>query len=270
MIHSSAKTIRPPAVASLFYPGNPAVLRKQIKEFLESSPDSEKMTAKAIIAPHAGYKYSGSVAAIAYRSLLSAKYRIKRVVLLGPAHRVPLVGLAAPSTEYFATPLGRIPIDLSQIQQLLRQYDYAQILDAAHANEHSLEVHLPFLQECLEDFVLIPLVVGDATGLQIGAILETLWGGVETLIVISSDLSHFHDYRTAQRMDLETAEYIERFEGEKLDYESACGLNPIRGLLTIAQKRQLRIRRVNLCNSGDSVGNKERVVGYGSWILTES
>ena len=270
MLHSSGKTIRPPAVADYFYPGNPLVLRKQIKEFLDSFPHSERLIPKAIIAPHAGYQYSGSVAAVAYRSLVSVKSHIKQVVLLGPAHRVPLHGLAAPSVEYFATPLGNVPVDLSQIQFLLRQFDYLQILDNPHTSEHSLEVHLPFLQECLEDFVLIPLVVGEATGQQIGAILDALWGGTETLIVISSDLSHYHDYTTAQRMDLETAGYIERFEGDKLDYESACGRNPIKGLLTIAKKHQLHIRRMKLCNSGDSAGSKDQVVGYGSWILTES
>ena len=239
-----------PAVADFFYPGNPSILRKQIKDYLNSSLDSEVKIPKAIIAPHAGYQYSGAVAATAYRTLLSVKSRIERVVLLGPAHRVPLYGLAASSADYFATPLGQVPVDISRIQQLLLQFDYLQILDDAHASEHSLEVHLPFLQEILDDFVLIPLVVGDATGSQIGDVLDTLWGGMETLMVISSDLSHYHNYATAQSMDLETAGYIERFEGDKLDYESACGRNPIQGLLTVAQKRQLRIQRLKLCNSG--------------------
>lgn len=270
MAFSSGKTVRSPAVANLFYPGNPSILRKQIKGYLNSSLDSEVKIPKAIIAPHAGYQYSGAVAATAYRTLLSVKSRIERVVLLGPAHRVPLYGLAASSADYFATPLGHVPVDSSRIQQLLLRFDYLQILDDAHVSEHSLEVHLPFLQEILDDFVLIPLLVGDATGSQIGDVLDTLWGGMETLMVISSDLSHYHDYATAQSMDLETAGYIERYEGDKLDYESACGRNPIKGLLTVAQKRQLRIQRLKLCNSGDSAGSKDQVVGYGSWILTEA
>ena len=270
MAFLSGKIIRSPAVANLFYPGNPSILRKQIKDFLNSSFDSKAKIPKAIIAPHAGYQYSGAVAATAYRTLLSVKSRIERVVLLGPAHRVPLYGLAASSADYFATPLGHVPVDISQIQRLLAQFDYLQILNNAHASEHSLEVHLPFLQECLDDFVLIPLVVGEATGSQIGDVLDTLWGGRETLMVISSDLSHYHDYDTARSIDLETAGHIERFEGDKLDYESACGRNPIKGLLTVALKRQLRIQRLKLGNSGDSAGSKDQVVGYGSWILTET
>lgn len=262
-------TVRPPAVASTFYPGNPSALHTQIKRFLAAVPPSEGLP-KALIAPHAGYIYSGPVAASAYKQLFLGKHHIKRVVLLGPCHRMPVLGVAAPATEFFETPFGQIPVDPQAIAQLKQQFGYVQTFDAAHKAEHSLEVHLPFLQEILEDFVLIPLVIGEASGMQVGAVLEKLWGGAETLIVVSSDLSHYHDYETAQRLDLETAEIIEQCKGEALDYESACGRNPIKGLLTIASKYQLRIQRVDLRNSGDTAGSKDRVVGYGSWIFTES
>ena len=266
----SGKTVRPPAVASTFYPGDPSTLRAQIRNFIDAVPPSQNIPPKAIIAPHAGYIYSGLTAAFAYKPLLLAKSQIKRVVLLGPAHRVYVSGMAAPSTDYFATPLGQILIDRPAIEQVISQFDYVQTSDAAHAEEHSLEVHLPFLQETLEDFALIPLVVGEATDSQVGAVLDTLWGGEETLIVISSDLSHFHSYEKAKQQDLNTAEIIERFEGDQLDYESACGRNPIKGLLAVAPHHQLSIQRVDLRNSGDTAGSKDRVVGYGSWVFWQA
>ncbi len=269
MGHTSEKISRPPAVANTFYPGNPSILRTQIRNLLDEVKSDQKQAPKAIIAPHAGYLYSGPIAAFAYKSLLLAKKQIKRVVLLGPAHRVHVSGLAAPCADYFVTPLGEISIDRKAIEQLVREFDFVQTLDRAHIAEHSLEVHLPFLQETLDDFTLIPLVVGDASSAEVGAILNSLWGGTETLIVISSDLSHYHNYETAKRLDLRTAEIIERFEGEKLDHESACGCNPIKGLLAVAPKHHLQIQRVDLRNSGDTVGSKDQVVGYGSWILAQ-
>ncbi len=262
-------SVRPPAVANAFYPGNSSILRAQIQEFLELVPLSSDGVPKAIIAPHAGYVYSGPVAGFAYKPILSAREQITRVVLLGPAHRVYVSGLAASSASYFATPLGNIPIDQQSIENILQQFDYVQTMDNAHAAEHSLEVHLPFLQEVLAEFTLIPLVVGDATGSQVGAVLDALWGDKETLIVISSDLSHFHDYATANRLDLQTAEIIEQFDGDRLDYDSACGRNPIKGLLSIAPKHKLEIQRADLRNSGDTAGSKDRVVGYGSWLFFE-
>ncbi|MBF0288770.1 MAG: AmmeMemoRadiSam system protein B [SAR324 cluster bacterium] len=262
-------SIRQPAVANAFYSGNSSILRTQIQEFLESVPLTKNAVPKAIIAPHAGYAYSGPIAGFAYKPLLPAKNQITRVVLLGPAHRVYVSGLAAPSADYFATPLGDIPIDQQSIQEIIQQFAYVQTMDAAHAAEHSLEVHLPFLQEILTEFSLIPLVVGDAASLQVGAVLEALWGNKETLIVISSDLSHFHDYETANRLDLQTAKAIEQFDGDLLDHDSACGRNPIKGLLSTASKHQLKVQRADLRNSGDTAGSKDRVVGYGSWLFFE-
>lgn len=266
MDHPSHAQVRPPAIAGTFYPGNPTVLRSQIQQFLNDASETSSPP-KAIIAPHAGYIYSGPVAAYAYKSIQKLRTTIKRVVLLGPAHRVPVNGLAASSMSHFATPLGNVALDQSTIESLVQQFAFVEKFDRAHAAEHSLEIHLPFLQEILDDFVLVPLVVGEATGEQVGAVLETLWGGDETLIVISSDLSHFHNYQTAQHLDRQTAEAIERFDGSALDYESACGRNPIKGLLHIATKHQLQIQRVDLRNSGDTAGSKDRVVGYGSWLL---
>lgn len=269
MVSLKGERIRPPAVAGTFYPGEPSVLQSQIQELLDTAPSSQNIP-KAVIAPHAGYIYSGLTAAHAYKPLLLNSHKIKRVVLLGPAHRVHVFGLAAPAVDYFSTPLGNIQIDQAAIEGVIQKYDYVQKLDRAHIAEHSLEVHLPFLQVVLDEFILIPFVVGEASTEQVGAVLNALWGGDETLIVISSDLSHFHDYATAKQLDLKTAESIESFAGEQLSYESACGRNPIKGLLNVAPQHQLSIHRLDLRNSGDTAGSKDRVVGYGSWLLYSS
>ncbi|MBF0279235.1 MAG: AmmeMemoRadiSam system protein B [SAR324 cluster bacterium] len=269
MEFASENTIRPPAVANSFYPGDPAILRAQIKNYLEEVPVEQKKIPKAIIVPHAGYIYSGPIAAYAYKALVAAKSVIKRVVLLGPAHRVQVSGIAAPSSAFFSTPFGEIPVDQAAIDKLVQRFEYVQFLDRAHVSEHSLEVHLPFLQEALDRFSLIPFLVGNASGPEVGAVLDALWGGPETLVVISSDLSHYHSYQEAKLLDQRTAEIIEQFKGEKLDYESACGRNPIKGLLAVAPKYHLQIERVDLRSSGDTAGSKDQVVGYGSWILTQ-
>ncbi|MCU7854532.1 MAG: AmmeMemoRadiSam system protein B, partial [Candidatus Thiodiazotropha sp. (ex Lucinoma borealis)] len=194
--------IRKPAVSDLFYPADPDRLKQMVKGYLESVTPGGNPP-KGVIAPHAGYIYSGPIAASAYARLVSVGNKINQVVLLGPSHRVPFYGLAISEADYFRTPLGDIPLDHQAIKTL---QDLPQVihLEAAHANEHSLEVQLPFLQLVLDQFKLIPLVVGDATGEQVAEVLTRLWGGEETLIVISSDLSHYHDYLTAQRMDQST------------------------------------------------------------------
>ncbi len=260
--------VRQPAVAAAFYPGDALLLRSQVQDFLNAAPPLKTGFPKAIIAPHAGYIYSGAVAASAYKALIPAKGRISRVVLLGPAHRSMVFGLAISAATHFATPLGNVPVERDTLDQLVRDFDYVKEKEEAHALEHSLEVHLPFLQETLGQFKLIPLVVGKAEKQEVGQVLEAVWGGSETLIVISTDLSHYHDYATAQQKDRKTAEAIENFDTEALDYESACGRNPVKGLLSIATQHQLTIQRVDLRNSGDTAGSKDRVVGYGSWLLT--
>lgn len=219
--------IRKPAVSDLFYPADPDRLKQMVKGYLESVTPGGNPP-KGVIAPHAGYIYSGPIAASAYARLVSVGNKINQVVLLGPSHRVPFYGLAISEADYFRTPLGDIPLDHQAIKTL---QDLPQVihLEAAHANEHSLEVQLPFLQLVLDQFKLIPLVVGDATGEQVAEVLTRLWGGEETLIVISSDLSHYHDYLTAQRMDQATSEAIVMLHPDALGFDDACGRIRYRG-----------------------------------------
>ncbi len=257
--------VRPPVVAGLFYPDEPRALRAELAALLAGG-SVEGPAPKALIVPHAGYVYSGPVAAAAYARLKGARGRIRRVVLLGPAHRVPLRGLALPAVEFFATPLGEVPVDAAAVDAI-RALPQVRVLDAAHAQEHSLEVHLPFLQEILGEFSLVPLVVGEASAAEVGEVLERLWGGEETLIVVSSDLSHYHDYATAQRMDSATSRAIEALRYEDLGHEDACGRIPVSGLLHVARNRALHVRTIDLRNSGDTAGPRDRVVGYGAWII---
>lgn len=260
----TAHDVRAPAVAGLFYPGDAGALRTQLAQMLAENP-APGAPPKALIAPHAGYVYSGPIAARAYSRLASHKSTIHRVVLLGPAHRVPLRGLALPAADIFRTPLGDIELDAEAIAQVAGLPQVTRSA-AAHAQEHSLEVHLPFLQTLLENFTLVPLVVGWAQTSEIAAVLDTLWGDGETLIVVSSDLSHYHDYITAQRLDADTARRIEARQFSIPDAQ-ACGAFPINGLLSVAQTRGLRIERLDLRNSGDTAGDRQRVVGYGAWAL---
>ncbi len=261
-------TSRPAAVAGSFYPARASELKAVLHQYLDDTlPASE--APKAMIAPHAGYIYSGPVAATAYVRLKPAREQIKRVILLGPAHRVTIKGLATVSVKSFSTPLGDIPIDRDTIKKI-SSLPQVIVSDAAHEQEHSLEVHLPFLQTCLEDFKIVPFVVGDASAHEVAELLEILWGGKETLIVISSDLSHFLDYGAAQQRDRITSQHILQLEYEKLTYEDACGRNPISGLLCLARKQGYSIELIDLRNSGDTAGNKRRVVGYGAYALTLS
>jgi AmmeMemoRadiSam system protein B len=258
--------VRKPAVAGLFYPNDPRALRAQLETLLAQVPETSSEAPKAIIAPHAGYIYSGPIAASAYARLKPVRGRIRRVVLLGPAHRVGFHGLARASAEYFESPLGRVRVDAEAMAQIA---DLPQVvlLDAAHANEHSLEVHLPFLQTLFDDFTLVPLVVGAASPAEVGEVIDRLWGGPETLIVISSDLSHYHAYATAQALDRNTSQAIERLRYEDIDHEGACGRTPMSGLLYVARRRGLSARTIDLRNSGDTAGPRDQVVGYGAYIF---
>ena len=260
-----APSIRKPAVAGTFYPDDPIKLRKMVAEFLNQAKPSDILP-KAIIAPHAGYIYSGPIAGSAYATLKPARGKIHRVVLLGPSHRIPFRGLAATGAEQFATPLGNVPIDQKAIDAI-RDMPQVEVLDTAHGMEHSLEVQLPFLQEVLGKFSLVPLAVGDASREEVAEVLEKLWGGPETLLVISSDLSHYYDYRTAQKMDLATSKAIESLRPEDIDYEQACGRIPISGLLLAARKHGLRAHTIDLRNSGDTAGPRDEVVGYGAYVF---
>lgn len=258
------KIVRKPAVAGMFYPDDADELRHMVVGFLHSAKTGMPHIPKAIIAPHAGYIYSGPVAGSAYMGIIAAKNTISRVVLLGPSHRVPLSGIAASSATHFATPLGLVPLDRETIERLL-EYPQVNLMDDAHAQEHSLEVHLPFLQEILDHFSLVPLVVGEAKPEQVSEILEEIWGGPETLIVISSDLSHYHDYETACSLDKGTSQAIETLQPESIGYEQACGRNPVNGLLTLARQFGLSATTIDLRNSGDTAGPQDRVVGYGAY-----
>ena len=262
----SVTVVRKPAVAGMFYPANPRELRQMVRGFLKKAKASGPVP-KAIIAPHAGYIYSGPIAATAYARLVPARDVITRVVLLGPAHRVPFAGLAAPSVDAFSTPLGDIPVDKAGVAQL-RALPQIQVLDLAHATEHSLEVQLPFLQEVLAKFTLLPLCVGDTDPKQISEVLDKTWGGPETLIVVSSDLSHYQAYETSQQMDGATSQAIEKLQPEGINYEQACGRLPIQGLLLAAKQRGMKCQTVDLRSSGDTAGPRDEVVGYGAYVFT--
>lgn len=258
--------IRQTAVAGSFYPGNADELTAMVDGYLSSTIDSSSQPVpKAIIAPHAGYIYSGPVAASVYQHLLPVRDRIHRVVLLGPSHRVAFHGLAVCSANEYATPLGNVPLDTTTTQQLCHYPQVIQ-LDQAHEFEHSLEVQLPFLQRCLDQFMLLPIVVGDASPAEVSEVLEALWGDEQTLIVISSDLSHYHSYTQAQQQDRQTSDAIEALAYERIGYDDACGRNPLTGLLQLARTKGLQVKTLDLRNSGDTAGPRDRVVGYGAYI----
>ncbi len=265
--------VRPPAVAGSFYPGSRAELSAAVRGYLSDveagdaeAADEGGATPKALIAPHAGYIYSGPIAASAYARIARGRDAIRRVVLLGPAHRVAVAGLAAPQAEAFATPLGEVPLDRDALERVL-ELPQVRVFDAAHALEHSLEVHLPFLQTILDDFALVPLVVGDADPEAVAEVLDCLWGGEETLVVVSTDLSHYSEYATARRMDAATSEAIEALAPGRIDVEQACGRIPVQGLLLVAQRRGMRARAIDVRNSGDTAGPRDSVVGYGAYAL---
>ena len=262
--------IRPTAVAGMFYPSDPEELKATVSGYLSeaSQPGGEYFNdIKAIIAPHAGYIYSGPIAASVYRQLERVKSRISNVVLIGPSHRVPLLGMATSSADYFTTPLGDIPINRSMTAEL-NELSFVSELDQAHAMEHSLEVHLPFLQLSLDQFELVPVVAGEATPEQVKQLIDIALQNRNTLLVISSDLSHYHDYDTAQRLDKDTCDAIESLSISKLDSKHACGYIPVRGLLKYAKENGLTATTVDCRNSGDTAGPRNEVVGYGSYVFT--
>ncbi len=256
---------RLPAVAGTFYPENPHLLHQMINEFLNDAETTAKVP-KVIIAPHAGYIYSGRVAATAYARLKRANDLITRVVIIGPSHRVAFRGLAVSKTQAFITPLGFVAVDQKSVATIA-DLDYVNFFEEAHTFEHSIEVHLPFLQEMLDDFKIVPIVAGEATPDQVSQVIDMLWGGDETLIVISSDLSHYHEYAQAKLMDKATSQLIEHLQYELISSDAACGQVPINGLLKLARERSLTIKTIDLHNSGDTAGTKNSVVGYGAYVI---
>ncbi len=262
------KKIQKPTVAGIFYPDDPEKLRLQVQTFLSSAQSGMVNSApKALIAPHAGYIYSGPVAGSAYAQLGAVAPRVHRVVILAPSHHLGFRGIAFSSADAFQTPLGELEVDKAALE-MLEGLPHVHALDAAFEQEHSLEVHLPFLQETLNTFRIVPLVVGDADPAEVAEVIEMLWGGEETLIVISSDLSHYHDYETARGMDTRTSEAIENLKPGDISVQQACGRIPVSGLLLAARHHSLSVKTVDLRNSGDTAGPKDQVVGYGAYVLS--
>lgn len=262
--------MRPAAVAGMFYPGEPRVLREEVAAMVAQAKVAGRMAAgaKALIVPHAGYVYSGPVAASAYAALQASAATIRRVVIFGPAHRVWVRGLAATSADFFDTPLGRVPVDRAAIAAVA-DLPQVETNDDAHAQEHSLEVQLPFLQAVLDDFAIAPFVVGGASARQVAEVMERLWGGPETLIVVSSDLSHYLSYDDARQIDRITADGI-LGRHALAHHEQACGATPINGLIEVARRRNLTATLLDLRNSGDTAGDRSRVVGYGAFAFSEA
>lgn len=261
--------VRPPAVAGEFYPAEPRALAAQVDACIAKGRVRDlALRPKAIIAPHAGYAYSGEVAGCAYAQLRRMREEIERVVLIGPSHRVLLRGMATPAVGVtaFSTPLGEVALDTASIERLLDR-PWVAAADEPHAWEHSLEVQLPFLQRVLDAFCLVPLVAGDASAREVADVLDLVWGGPETLVVVSSDLSHYLDYDTARGRDARTSEAIARLDPEALDEDSACGRVPVRGLLVAARRHGLRAHVIDVRSSGDTAGGRDRVVGYGAYAF---
>lgn len=264
------RVVRQPAVAGTFYPADADALKEAVRALLAEAPaTTDEPPPKALIVPHAGYVYSGPVAASAYAAIRPLAGTVSRVVLIGPSHCVSFRGIAAPGADSFATPLGEVAVDGPGLDAL-GERSLIVINDKAHRDEHALEVQLPFLIAQLGTFTVAPLLVGEAPAEAVAAVLETLWDGHETLIVVSSDLSHYHRQETAVQLDLATAGAIESLDGERLTGEDACGYQPVAGLLLAARRHRLSVNRLDLRTSADTAGNMSRVVGYGAWALVAS
>ncbi|MGD2128249.1 MAG: AmmeMemoRadiSam system protein B [Lysobacterales bacterium] len=259
--------IREAAVAGSFYPAEPGALRAAVAGLLDSVPETVGPAPRALVVPHAGYVYSGPVAARAYARLRPFQRDFRHVILLGPAHYVAFDGLALSTSDAFRTPLGEVPLDSAAIAGL--EHPAVRSCDAAHRPEHSLEVQLPFLQCVLDSFALTPLLVGHASSSAVAEIIDLLWEGPDTLVVVSTDLSHYLDYDAARRRDRDTCLAVESMNSGRIGHTEACGAAPLRGLLIAAHRRGLRAVTLDLRNSGDTAGGRDRVVGYGSWMFVE-
>lgn len=255
-----------PRLAGMWYPDDPDELRTKVRGYIKDA-HVDVAPPKAIIAPHAGYEYSGPIAGSAYAAVQPLRNRVRRVILAGPAHRVPVDGLAAPSFSSVSTPLGEIPVDREALAAI-RDLRQVRVMDTPFAlGENSLELHYPFLRVVFDDFKLLPLAVGQASPEDVSEVFDRLWGGPETLIVVSSDLSHYHDYRTAKRMDKATSAAIEELNPKAISYDQACGRIPIAGLLLAAKKHGLHAKTIDLRSSGDTAGPRDEVVGYGAYVF---
>jgi AmmeMemoRadiSam system protein B/AmmeMemoRadiSam system protein A len=258
--------IRAPEVAGMFYPDGHNALAETVERCLAAARRDGGVKPKVLVAPHAGYRFSGEIAGTAYAGMRDRGEEITRIVLLGPAHRVAFPGIATTSADAWATPLGTVPVDWEALRAVLHIPGVTQ-QDSAFAQEHSLEVHVPFIQRVFERAVIVPLLVGDASAALVSRVVDTLWGGPETLIVVSSDLSHFHDHATARRLDAATAASIELLRPDRIDGQGACGHRALAGVLDQARRRDLRATALDLRNSGDTASGRDRVVGYGAFGL---
>ena len=259
-------SVRLPSVAGQFYTADPDQLRAEIDRFLGQAEQTDIKQPKAIVAPHAGYVYSGPVAATAYKTLQENADNIERVVIMAPAHRFGFRGVAWSDADYFRTPLGDVEVDRDAIA-LVDDLDYVMNIEQAFNGEHALEVHLPFLQSTLNNFKIVPFIVGLADAAQVAEVLERLWGDDKTLIVISSDLSHFHEYQVARQRDSHTSQLIEDLRFEDIHGDDACGVYPLSGLLLAARQKHMHAELLDLRNSGDTAGSKDSVVGYGAYVI---
>lgn len=266
-MHDDRSSSRPAAVAGTFYPGSAEALRESVRAQLGHAHPAPGPAPRALIAPHAGHVYSGPIAASAYARVAPMRGTITRVVLLGPVHRVPVRGLALPGVDRFETPLGTIPVDRASVEAIRAMPQVVESL-RAHAMEHSIEVHLPFLQEVLGEFSLVPLAVGDVSAGEVAEVIARLWGGDETLVVVSSDLSHYLPYRLGRRRDEESVRHILALDPH-IRHEQACGATPVNGLLLFARQRGMRAELLDLRSSGDTEGDREQVVGYASVAFFE-
>jgi AmmeMemoRadiSam system protein B len=264
-IPASLMIVRDAAVAGLFYERDPDPLRQQVTALLGRASAVVECPPQVLIVPHAGYVYSGQTAAAAYAQLASLADVIERVVLFGPAHRVALQGMALSTADAFATPLGTVPIDRDSIK-CAKQLPGITVSDEAHRQEHSLEVQLPFLQTALGSFSLVPIVVGQCTPTTVAKVMDTLWGGPETLLVISTDLSHFLAYEEARQKDTLTCKRIQA-KDNTLNGQDACGAHALNGLMSTKHCQSMTVKLIDRCNSGDTAGDKDRVVGYGAFRL---
>lgn len=268
-------TVRPAAVAGTFYPGRADDLRLIVDDALAGAPSASageprgasSAPPKALIVPHAGYVYSGPVAATAYAALVPWRDAIERIVLLGPAHRVPVRSMAVSAADAWQTPLGAVPIDV-ELRRRIAAMPGMVTDDRPHGPEHSLEVHVPFLQRVLgHEFTLLPIIVGAAPPEEVADVLDVVWGGAETVIVVSTDLSHYHGYAEARRRDAGTIASIVAGRGDEIGPHDACGVYPVKGMLEAARRHHLAIEAVDARNSGDTAGPRDQVVGYASFVL---
>ena len=265
MFEKSTVSVRPAAVAGAFYPETEIELRECVAKLLKNTGEKSLQNCRAIIVPHAGYIYSGQTAAQAFAAAQLAVNNVTRIVIIGPAHFVGIQGIVAPSFTAFHSPLGDISVDRNCINSLVDE-KLIEVDDRPHIPEHSLEVELPFLQFISSNCVIVPLLVGPEGSDALVRVLSRIVNE-QTLVVVSTDLSHYHDYSTAQQMDEHTANAIEKMESKSINPSHACGCYALRGFLTYAKKLKLKIKRLDLRNSGDTGGEKYRVVGYGAWVV---